>query len=105
VAMGLVVEARIGEGIGVTEPGTSHRLRTVLDALGLPTAVPGHVDREALVEATRSDKKGRGGRVRYTLIAAPGQPARTADGAWTHAVSDSDALAAINPADRAPESV
>lgn len=105
VSMGMVVEARVGERIGVTESGTSLKLRAVLEALDLPTSLPAHVDLRTLLEAARSDKKGREGRVRYSLIAALGQPARTADGAWTHAVLDADVLAAFRPGDKGPESV
>jgi 3-dehydroquinate synthase len=94
VAMGMVLEARIGEAAGVTEVGTAATLARVLTALGLPAAVPEGMSRAALIEATRSDKKARASRVRYALLARIGEPARSPDGAWTLAVDDA-AVAAV----------
>ena len=95
VAMGMVVEARIGEMIGVTRGGTADRLCAALEAFGLPTTLPGRYGETGdLLEATRSDKKVRASRVRYALIAESGRPARSADGDWTIAVADADVLRA-----------
>lgn len=92
VAMGMVAEARIGEAIGLTRPGTAGELADVLAALELPVRLPLHVDPLGILEAAASDKKGRAGRTRYTLIAEPGRVARASDGEWTHPVPDADVL-------------
>jgi 3-dehydroquinate synthase len=92
VAMGLVVEARLGEALGVTEPGTATTLVDVLHRLGLPAAVPHELAPAALLGATRSDKKARASRIRYALIRRIGEPARADDGGWTIAVDDSVVL-------------
>jgi 3-dehydroquinate synthase len=95
VAIGMVVEARIGEGIGVTKRGTADRLSAALQAFGLPTGLPAQPGPgQSLLEATRSDKKVRAASVRYALIEEPGRPARSADGDWTIPVPDADVLRA-----------
>lgn len=95
VGMGMVLESRIGEASGRTEPGTADRLARLLAALGLPTRLPDGVSARAVLDAARLDKKARTGAARYALVARIGEPARTADGRWTHAVPDTVASAAI----------
>lgn len=105
VATGMVAEAAIGEAAGVTAAGTAARLREALDALGLPTAWPPGADPEAVLAQCRRDKKVRAGRVRYALVARPGEPARTAGGDWTCEVPDAvaaEALAALARATPSP---
>ena len=43
----------------------------------------GDMYRDAILEATRTDKKARGGAVRYSLLRSIGTPARGDDGGWT----------------------
>lgn len=85
VAIGLVVEAALGERIGVTEPGTASRIAAVLGRLGLGTALPAEVTTEVLLAPMQSDKKARRGAVRFSLVAKVGQPFVDQDG-WTRAV-------------------
>jgi 3-dehydroquinate synthase len=89
IAIGMVLEARLGEALGVTEPGTAARigellerfdLATTLDAVG---AIP-----DAIVAATRTDKKGRGGTVRYALPSQIGSMSGDARTGWTQSVDD-----------------
>lgn len=88
VAIGMVVEARIGETAGLTSAGTADGLAAVLAGMGLPTAVPDGIGAGAVLDATRTDKKARRGEVRYVLLEELGRVARDEDGGWTHAVSD-----------------
>jgi 3-dehydroquinate synthase len=88
VAVGMVEEARIGERSGVTAPGTSARLRSVLTRLGLPTSLPIDLAADEVVGRTRTDKKARGGRVEYALIQEIGVPVAAREGRWGHAVAD-----------------
>ncbi len=104
VAIGMVVEARLGERIGVTEEGTADRIESALRALDLPVAVPPHVDTAAVLASARSDKKAREGRVRYALIARIGKPARW-DDAWTRPVPDEDVKAVLGPGHAGPHAV
>lgn len=83
VAVGLVAEALAGEDAGVTEAGTAELLSRVLRSFGLPVAPPAGLEPEAIVALTRRDKKARQAHARYTLLARPGEVARTAAGDWT----------------------
>jgi 3-dehydroquinate synthase len=95
VAIGLVVEAVAGEAAAITEPGTAQRLAAVLATVGLPTRPPA-IPAASVLEATRSDKKGRGGTIRYSLLRRPGQAARAGDGGWTQALPDDSVAAALD---------
>ena len=95
VAAGMVVEARLGEALGVTEAGTAARVASLLGSLGLPSSPPAALEPGAVLEATRSDKKARRGTVRYTLVAGVGATARDGAGGWTHEVPDEAVLAAL----------
>jgi len=67
VAIGLVIEARLAEWMGVAEKGLADRLREVLASLGLPVAIPSSVPPAAIRTAMERDKKRVGGRVRFAL--------------------------------------
>ena len=87
VALGMIMESHIGVAAGVTAPGTPDIITEAVDAANLPHFA-GFDDFEGLIEATRSDKKARGGAVRYALLEKVGAVARTGDGEWTTAVAD-----------------
>jgi len=97
VAAGMVVEARLGESLGVTTPGTADRIAAALRRFALPTELPADVAARALVDATQVDKKARAARVRYTLLERAGAVARAADHAWTHAVDAGHLLRLLQP--------
>ena len=82
VAVGMVAESRLAERIGVAEAGTRERVREAVALVGLPTSVPRELSPEAIVAATRGDKKARAGSVEYALPAAVGRMAGGAEG-WT----------------------
>ena len=76
VAIGLVGAALIAERLGLIDGATVERHRWVLKRFGLPTEVGEgpRVEPAALREAIRSDKKVRGGRVRWVLLESVGSP-------------------------------
>ena len=82
VAVGLLLECRLAEQIGVAEAGTAATLAQVLERFGLPTHLPGDMPAEHLLEAMRFDKKNRGGSIRFALPRAVGI-AHQADRHWT----------------------
>jgi 3-dehydroquinate synthase len=86
VAIGMMVETAAGEAAGITAPGTSAQLKHVLEALGLPVAVA--CDPDAVLAATRTDKKTRDGQQRYTLLERFGAVARDESGGWTRTLPD-----------------
>ncbi len=86
VAAGMVLEARVGEAIGVTAEGTANRLVEIVAQLDVPISPPGPADAEAVRSFVRSDKKGRRGRARYVLLEGLGSVARAES--WSREVPD-----------------
>lgn len=86
VAAGMVLEARVGERLGITESGTAQELARILERFELPTIPPGQPDPRDVLRFARTDKKGRAGRPRYVLLARPGE-VHSGEG-WSHAVPD-----------------
>jgi 3-dehydroquinate synthase len=84
VALGMVLEAEVGERLGVTEQGTRARLASVLDALVEPAR---GLDLAAAVPFLRADKKVRAGRSRVVLLRRIGE-VDPGDG-WSHEVGES----------------
>ncbi len=78
VSVGMCVAARIGARLGVTPPDVVERQERLLTCLGLPTSLKG-VSAAALMGAMFSDKKVRGGSVRWVLPTALGRSAVVSD--------------------------
>jgi 3-dehydroquinate synthase len=87
VALGMLVEAEIGSALGVTRADSTRQIHQALQQARLPHEIV-FTDTRPLVEATRSDKKARGGAVRYVLLERTGRVARTTSGEWTWEVPD-----------------
>lgn len=68
VAIGMVVEARLGEQIGMTPAGTAETLTDVLTRQGLPTFHPMLEETDAMLAAMRRDKKAADGRLAFSLL-------------------------------------
>jgi 3-dehydroquinate synthase len=73
IAIGMVVEAEVGEQMGITQKGTAKQLRMLLQRIGLPFRVPSTFSLDAIMDLTRVDKKARGGRVEYALLEQVGK--------------------------------
>jgi 3-dehydroquinate synthase len=71
VAMGMIIAAETGEGLGLTAPGSAAALRTVLTAHGLETRCPYAL--ADLLPLMALDKKNSGGRVRLVLLKEIGE--------------------------------
>jgi 3-dehydroquinate synthase len=87
VAVGMVLESRLAERLGIAEPGTSARVREAIERTGLPGARPANQTPDEILSATRGDKKAREGVVEYALPARIGAMAG-ADRGWGVAVAD-----------------
>ena len=72
VAMGIVLAARLSEKIGLAKEGLEEQIKADFEALGLPTQSP--YPPRALGEAMRKDKKAAGGKVKFILLKAAGEP-------------------------------
>jgi 3-dehydroquinate synthase len=97
VAVGMVAEARLAERLGWIDSKPVDRLVALLRRFGLPVDAPG-LDVDALIHAMGSDKKNRGGQIRFVLPRSIGEVELTA-------ASEPDIRAALasTVADRAVE--
>jgi shikimate kinase/3-dehydroquinate synthase len=68
VAMGLVAAARLSAVLGHCDPELESRIDRVLVKHQLPVYIPTNLSAEAIVQAMSSDKKKKGGKVRFILI-------------------------------------
>ena len=66
VGIGMVLIARLGEHMGLTEDGTAEQIVSLLEKYGLPVSDSAPLDQ--IVEATALDKKGLGGDLRIVLL-------------------------------------
>lgn len=82
VALGMVLEAELGERLGVTERGTAEALREILRRASLPTVLPVAFAPAEVVAWTRTDKKARGGIVEYALLERIGSASPGDEGRW-----------------------
>lgn len=72
VSLGVVAEARLAARLGMASAETADRQERLLSALGLPVRIT-DVDVDAVLAATRRDKKARDGRVPFVLAPAIGE--------------------------------
>lgn len=91
VAIGMVLEARLAERLGIARAGTADEVTKAVRWAGLPEALPAGIPAADVVAATRGDKKARSGSAQYALPASVGKMAGGEAG-WTVAVADADVL-------------
>ena len=87
VAIGMVVEARIAEVLGLAPVGLQHAIIGAVHAAQLPSMLPAGLSVESLLLATKGDKKTRSGTVRFSLPSGVGAMAFVED-QWSVSVSD-----------------
>ncbi|HEU5265741.1 MAG TPA: 3-dehydroquinate synthase [Jatrophihabitans sp.] len=78
VSIGLVYAAALGRLLGRLDDDTANRHRAVLTSLGLPTAYRADAF-PALLETMRVDKKARGNRLRFVILAGLARPITVED--------------------------
>lgn len=84
VGLGLIAAAQTAAALKIAPKGLTERVRTLVGAAGLPTAVEGLPPSERLIERMMDDKKVAGGRLRLILPTGAGRvkvvtdPAKTA---------------------------
>jgi len=67
VAIGMVAEANLAERIGLSEPGLSEKIGATLLAARLPIAIPTWIDKQAILQGIRKDKKRKAGKEYFAL--------------------------------------
>ena len=78
VSVGMMGAAKITARLGMIDPELVERQRALLESFGLPLRAPG-LSADAVLAATRSDKKTRGGSVRWVLLEALGSATTRSD--------------------------
>jgi 3-dehydroquinate synthase len=87
VAIGMCCESELGARLGLTPPETVGRLRSLIEAWGLPSRIPPGPDDAELLEAMGRDKKTVGGILRCALLENLGR-CRTASEVPAEAVQE-----------------
>ena len=87
VAIGMALEGRLAEQIGVAKAGTAATIVNALQSAGLPTDLPTGFEPEEVIEAMKSDKKGVSGKTRFALPLRVGAMAGAETG-WSVQVGD-----------------
>jgi 3-dehydroquinate synthase len=87
VAIGMALEGRLAEQIGVAKAGTAATIVKALQSAGLPTDLPTGFEAEEVIEAMKSDKKGKSGKTRFALPLRVGAMAGAETG-WSVQVGD-----------------
>lgn len=83
VGIGMRAEAMIAAKLGLAAPALADQITAALGTLGLPLRPRHRLDVDAIVVATRSDKKARGGMAEYALLSDIGEAANPAGGYGT----------------------
>lgn len=91
VAIGMVAEARLAEALGIAQPGLATAVQAAVQLAGLPHQIPAGLEPNAILGATKGDKKNRSGTVRYALPTEIGVM-DPADGRWSVAIPDTSVL-------------
>ena len=95
VAIGLVIECRIAETLGVAGPGVTSEVSRSLERFGLPVHPPMTATPEAMLQAMRADKKNRSGAIHFALPAAIGRM-HGSETTWTVPVPPETILTALS---------
>ncbi len=95
VGVGMLLESAASERSGITESGTSSRIRDVLESAGLPTKRPSGPAASSILEAMRADKKSRVGVTEYSVPIRIGTMA-AADAGYTVRLPDSVVAGVLN---------
>jgi 3-dehydroquinate synthetase len=93
VALGLLAECDIAEGLGVAAAGVRRRVATLLERFGLPVHYGSSLDARTAIAHMSSDKKNRTALIHCALPAAIGRMHN--EGGWTMPVSPQHVEAAL----------
>lgn len=67
LAIGLLAECLLSQKLGLIREDDVLRVKKLLNRAGLSTDIPGYIDRDELLEKLYTDKKVRGGKLRFVL--------------------------------------
>ena len=87
IAIGMALEAEIGERAGISTRGTAETVRRILEVAELPAVRPLALDPARIIEVARGDKKNRGGSIELAVPLSVGTMAAEATG-WTARIGE-----------------
>ena len=91
VSIGLAAACALSVRMGFM-PGTeADRVTGLLNRAGLPTGIPGYIDREELVQKLYTDKKVRNGRLRFVIPRCIGEIVEFRPGVYAEEISEETA--------------
>ncbi len=82
VSIGMVASTRLAVRLGIAERGVEAIIRETLQGLGLPTEIPGGIDRERLRDVMMLDKKRASGKIQMIM------PVRIGEVKWGIEIED-----------------
>ncbi|KAI7259389.1 hypothetical protein KC345_g10323 [Hortaea werneckii] len=88
VAVGLVIQAKLGVKYGYMTSDEAERVVSLLKKAGLPTEIPESISNRALMDKMYTDKKVRSGRIRFVFQDGIGAMKRFADGSYSVPVEE-----------------
>lgn len=74
VGLGMIAACRLSQRLGLLDVVVVERVTSLLSRIGLPTRLEQAIPTERIMEAIASDKKRRGGKVRFVLLEGIGRP-------------------------------
>jgi len=72
VAIGMVVETKLGEMFGLTNDGFSDVIANTIKTQNLPVSIPSELDKDEIIRVIRRDKKVSNGKVKFAIPASVG---------------------------------
>jgi len=94
IAIGMVLESRLAERIGVAASGTADTVRSALQRVALPVERPATLAPTRLLDLMRTDKKSRAGELIFSLPEAVGRMSGSAS-RFGIAVDERDVLSVL----------
>ena len=91
VAIGLTAACALSVKMGYMTEEEAGRVQALLERAGLPVRIPGYIDRESLVQRLYTDKKVRGGKLRFVIPKGIGAVVEFRPGVWAEEVSEETA--------------
>jgi 3-dehydroquinate synthase len=73
VAIGIIAAGLIEAEMGLSEPGRLDRVRTILERLRVPVKLPAEIDKNAVIDILKHDKKAVEGWPKFVLVSRLGQ--------------------------------
>lgn len=89
VALGMVLEARLAERLGIAAKGTAAAIVAAVESAGMSWKMPAGLDPARIIELTHADKKSRAGVIEYALPKRIGMMTGQ-DKGWSVPVKDAD---------------